>query len=87
MKIVLAGIIPLTLAACAGSALPKEVYIPVPIPCEIEQVPSTELPTASPDANVAGKAAVAAARIELLKAENERLRAANTNPCPTEIEE
>lgn len=75
------------ISACASTPMPEKTYIPVPIPCEIEQVAKTELPTASPDANVAGKAAVAAARIELLKAENERLRAANNRPCPTEIEQ
>lgn len=74
------------LAACAsGPEIPKETRVPIPVPCEIEQVPATELPTAEPDANMARLAAIAAAIIELLKAENERLRAANNNPCPTEI--
>ena len=71
-------------SACSTTPqLPTEVRIPVPVPCEIEQVPETELPVASPDANVAEKATVAAARIELLKAENTRLRAANNRPCPS----
>jgi hypothetical protein len=79
------GIILLVPACATTPELPKEVRIPIPVPCEIEQVPATELPVAEPDANVARKAAVAAARIELLKAENTRLRAANNSPCPTEI--
>lgn len=79
------GIILLVPACASTPELPKEVRIPIPVPCEIEQVPATELPVAEADANVARKAAVAAARIELLKAENTRLRAANNSPCPTEI--
>ena len=81
------GII-LALPACATTPqLPETVKVLVPVPCEIEQVPSTELPVAEDGANVARKAAVAAARIELLKAENTRLRAANDTPCPTEIDQ
>lgn len=86
-RLIVATFASVTLAACSTTPqLPKEVRIPIPVPCEIEQVPSTTLPVASPDANVAEKALVAAARIELLKAENIRLRAANSSPCPTEIE-
>lgn len=75
---------PLGLAACAtpGQRLPEEVLVPVPVPCEVEQVEQTGLPVASPDADIFERAQVAAARIKLLLAENERLRAANTNPCP-----
>lgn len=86
LRLTLAALAALSLSACATTPqLPKEVRIPIPVPCEIEQVPATELPVAEPDANVARKAAVAAARIELLKAENTRLRAANTSPCPKEL--
>ena len=67
--------------------VPRTIPVPIPVPCEIEQVPKTELPVAEEGANVARKAQVAAARIELLTAENERLRAANNQPCPTEIPE
>lgn len=78
----------LLLSACGATVtVPKEVYIPVPVPCEIEQVEQTELPTAPAGSNVAKKAATAMAQILLLKAENERLRAANNNPCPTELPE
>ena len=78
------GIILLVPACATSPRLPKEVFIPIPVPCEIVQVPETELPVAEPDANVARKAAVAAARIELLLAENLQLRAANNNPCTPE---
>lgn len=74
---------PLSLAACSTTpSVPEKVYIPIPVPCEVEQVPETELPVAEDEANVARKAAVAAARIQLLLAENLQLRAANNNPCP-----
>ena len=87
MKIALAGIMPLTLAACATMQMPEKTYIPVPIPCEVEQVEKTELPTPTGYENLFGLAKIALAQIGLLKAENERLRAANNNPCPTEIEQ
>ena len=78
--------LPLTLMACnTTQSLPKEVLVPVPVPCEVEQVPLTELPVASPDANVFELAQVAAARVKLLLADRERLAAANANPCPLEI--
>lgn len=74
---------PLTLMACATpQRLPKETLVPVPVACEIEQVPAAQLPTASPDADVFELAKVAAARVKLLLADNERLRAANASPCP-----
>ena len=47
----------------------------------------TELPTPTGDESLFGLAKIALAQIGLLKAENERLRAANNNPCPTEIEQ
>lgn len=75
--------LPLLATACAtGPTVPKEVLVPVPVPCEVEQVPAPTLPTASPDADVFELAKVAAARIKLLMADTERLRAANTSPCP-----
>lgn len=76
----------LLLAGCAHTReLPKEVLVPVPVPCEVEQVPETELPQVRPDMNVFEAAQVRMAQLKLLLAENTRLRAANTNPCPTEI--
>lgn len=78
----------LALPACAGTpSLPKRTLIPIPVPCEVEQVPETDLPVAPKGANVAQLAAYAAAVIELLKAENTRLRAANDGPCPTDLPE
>lgn len=74
----------LVLSACATTQMPEKTYIPVPIPCEIEQVEKTELPQASEGDSLFRLAQVALAQIGLLKAENERLRAANTNPCPVE---
>lgn len=76
---------PLLLAACATTpALPKEVLVPVPVPCEIEQVPQSELPAVTSDMNVFEAARTRMAELFLLRAENERLRAANSSPCPTE---
>lgn len=77
---------PLTLMACNTTQnLPKEVRVPVPVPCEIAQVDPVELPVASADAGIYELAQVASARVLLLMAENERLRAANSTPCPTEM--
>jgi len=79
------GII-LALPACASTqSLPETVLVPIPAPCEIEQVTPSGLPVAEPGANVARKAQVAAARIMILLADRERLIAANTNPCPKEL--
>jgi hypothetical protein len=76
--------LPLLAAACATTPTPpKEVLVPVPVACEIEQVEPTPLPTAAADAGIFELAKVAAARIKLLMADNERLRAANASPCPT----
>lgn len=73
----------LLLAGCAHTQeLPEEVLVPLPVPCEIEQVPETELPQVRPDMNVFEAAQVRMAQIKLLLAENTKLRAANTNPCP-----
>lgn len=76
----------LLLAGCATTQrLPEEVLIPVPVPCEVEQVPPADLPQVRPDMNVFEAAQVRMAQLQLLLAERERLRAANNNPCPTEI--
>lgn len=74
---------PLLLAACATTpTLPKEVLVPVPVPCEIEQVPPADLPQVRPDMNVFEAAQTRMAQLSLLLAERERLRAANQSPCP-----
>lgn len=74
---------PLMAAACSTTQdMPTITMVPVPVPCVIEQVPETKLPVAAPDADIWQLAKVAAARIKLLMADNERLRAANSSPCP-----
>lgn len=78
----LVGLAALLLASCTSTAtLPKEIRVPIPVPCEIEQVPATELPAPDGDESLYGLAKIALAQIGLLKAENERLRAANNSPC------
>lgn len=73
---------PFSLLACASPAkAPVKVMVPVPVPCKIEQVDKTVLPVAPEDASIFERAKVAAARILLLQAENERLHAANNSPC------
>jgi hypothetical protein len=79
------GIILMIPACQTATQLPKEVRVPVPVPCEIEQVPKTELPQVSPTDGLFRLAQIALAKIGLLEAENERLRAANNDPCPTEF--
>lgn len=75
-------LMPVSLLACASPAkAPVKVMVPVPVPCKIEQVDKTELPVAPEDASIFERAKVAAARILMLQAENERLRAANKSPC------
>lgn len=74
----------LLLAGCVHTPdLPKEVLVPVPVPCEVEQVSETDLPKVRPDMNIFEVAQVRMAQLKLLTAENTRLRAANNNPCPT----
>lgn len=80
--LVAVGIVLIAPACATTPQLPKETLVPVPVPCEIEQVETSELPVAAPGASIAEKAKVAAARIKLLLADRERLVAANTNPCP-----
>lgn len=80
-------ILALFLPGCTTTRMPEEVLVPVPVPCEIEQVPETELPQPTEDDGLFRLAQIALAQIGLLKAENERLRAANTNPCPMENED
>lgn len=73
----------MTICGCASAPrLPVTVKVPVPVACEIEQVPASELPAATPDMNVFELARVAAARLKIQAAEILRLRAANASPCP-----
>lgn len=81
--LIAAGITLLVPACATTQRLPEEVLIPVPVPCEVEQVPPIELPQVRPDMNVFEAAKVRMAQLKLLLAENTRLRAANTNPCPS----
>jgi hypothetical protein len=81
----------LALSACAGkSALPPppppavEVLVPVPVPCEIVQVPVSEKPIPSSDMGIFDLVKTALARLAVTDGENERLRAANTSPCPVQ---
>lgn len=61
-----------------------EVKVPVPVACEIEQVPAAERPRAARGMSHYDLTKVALADRRVLMAENERLRAANSNPCPGE---
>jgi hypothetical protein len=60
----------------------KEVLVPVPVACQIEQVPQAQQPQAQRGAGIFDLTKVIAAQRRILMAENERLRAANNNPCP-----
>lgn len=77
------GII-LALPACTktvpGPAVP--VSIPVPVPCVPVEVPQPELPKATADMGLFRLVVTALAQKEILEGDAERLRAANTNPCP-----
>lgn len=79
----MASMIVLALSGCAGNPRPPQVVkVPVPVACEIEQVPSLEKPAASSNMGIFDLAKVALARLKIIEAENTRLRAANTTPCP-----
>lgn len=71
------------LAACSTTPKPPTVVkIPVPVECKIEQVPPSEKPKAAADMGIFDLAKVALAQLRIVEAENTRLRAANSNPCP-----
>lgn len=61
-----------------------EVKVPVPVACEIEQVPVPTYPAASARKGMGiwDLSRIIAADRRTRMAENERLRAANNNPCP-----
>ncbi len=80
-----------SIAGCASRPLTPpqappaiEVLVPVPVPCRVEPVASSRLPTASapiPTDIWDGVKLILADRATL-KADRERLKAANSNPCP-----
>ena len=82
----------LSLSACATTkpltppqAPPAvEVLIPVPVPCDVAQVAPSELPSATrPVPNdIYGAVQIVLADRATLRADRERLVAANSNPCP-----
>lgn len=79
------------LVACsAGPRIPPQapsavrVEVPVPVACEIEQVPEGDRPSrqATDDMGIYDLTKIALAERRILMGENQRLRAANNNPCP-----
>lgn len=79
----------LILSACATVQKPpsrgaKEVLVPVPVACEIKTVDRPAYPSAQAKKGdgIFTLAKIAAADRKVRAAENERLRAANTSPCP-----
>jgi PBP1b-binding outer membrane lipoprotein LpoB len=79
---IIIAITAMALVSCTTTPeLPKVVKVPVPVPCEIEKVEPTELPKVRDDMNVFEAAQVRMAQINLIIAENIRLRAANNEPC------
>lgn len=76
------------LSACAtdnGPATPPvEVLVPVPVACEIEQVPAGPRPSDQARAGMTiwELTKIALAERQILLGEVERLRAANQSPCP-----
>lgn len=78
---------PSALAACATRTPPVppavEVMVPVPVACEIEQVPEGPRPTdtATASMGIFELTQRVLAERQVLLGENARLRAANTSPC------
>ena len=81
----------LTMPACATvrevPGPPVEVLIPVPVPCEPVQVPAAVRPVIEAGLGIYDQVRLLLADREILEGENKRLRAANQNPCPTELPE
>lgn len=70
------------LSACGGQQrIPRVVNVPIPVPCDIIQAEVSELPEPPTGADIFVLAQHAAAQIKLLKADRERLLAANRSPC------
>lgn len=78
----------LAVAACstAAHAPPPatEVLVPVVKPCAVAQVDNSELPSASRKAtgDIFEDVKTVLADRSVLKADREKLQAANSNPCP-----
>lgn len=76
------------LSGCSASRYepPKtvEVVVPVPVECQIEQVPTAEKPKVTADMGIFEMARTLLAERQIAQGETARLRAANTNPCPGE---
>jgi hypothetical protein len=78
----------LPLTACATTEPPipaiQEVLVPVPVACEIQQVPPPELPSAKArkGMDIWQLAQIALAERRVMMADAARLRAANQTPCP-----
>lgn len=79
-----------TLSACTSTPAPVpdavKVMVPVPVACEIEQVPEGARPSreARPGMDIWSLTKIATAERRILMGETTRLRAANNNPCPGE---
>lgn len=80
----------MALSACATNPAPipeaVKVLVPVPVACEIEQVPVGPRPstTAVRGMDIWSLTKIATAERRILMGETTRLRAANNNPCPGE---
>jgi hypothetical protein len=86
-KLLILGGITLALSGCVSTSRPTirtvEVQVPIPVSCEIEQVPEVELPSArGTTGDIFDDTKLALADREVLKADNIRLRAANSRKCP-----
>ena len=91
LALLLLGLVAALLGGCTtGRTLPPQappavrVEVPVPVACEIEQVPAGPRPSAQaqPDMGIYDLTKIALAERRILLGENERLRAANNTPCP-----
>lgn len=75
----------LMLPACTKPYTPPpavEVKVPVPVPCVPVQVPVPAEPKATADMGIFDLTKTALALLSIKTGDNERLRAANANPCP-----
>lgn len=75
----------LMLPACTKPYTPPpavEVKVPVPVPCKPVQVPVPAEPQATADMGLWELTKVALAKLAVKTGDNDRLRAANADPCP-----